>query len=38
MGDVPRAELFAHRKADGFDVWRNEAESEVRWEPGRKKV
>lgn len=38
MGDVPRAELFARRKADGFDVWGNEVESEVRWEPDRKKV
>ncbi len=36
MGDVPRAELFARRKAEGFDVWGNEVESEIRWEINRK--
>ncbi len=36
MGDVPRAELFARRKADGFDVWGNEVESEIGWGPNRK--
>ena len=23
MGDVPRIELFARQKADGWDVWGN---------------
>ncbi len=32
MGDVPRVELFARRKADGFDVWGNEVESDIEWE------
>ena len=25
MGDVPRIELFARQKTDGWDVWGNEA-------------
>lgn len=29
MGDVPRIELFARRKTDGFDVWGNEVESDI---------
>lgn len=29
MGDVPRIELFAREKADGFDVWGNEVESDI---------
>ncbi len=29
MGDLPRIELFARRKADGWDVWGNEVESDV---------
>lgn len=36
MGDVPRAELFARRKADGFDVWGNEVESEIDWDTRKK--
>lgn len=31
MGDVPRAELFARRKTDGFDVWGNEVDNEIVW-------
>lgn len=29
MGDVPRVELFARRKAAGFDVWGNEVEPDI---------
>lgn len=29
MGDVPKIELFARRKADGWDVWGNEVESDI---------
>ena len=29
MGSVPKIELFARRKADGFDVWGNEVESDI---------
>ncbi len=29
MGDVPKIELFARRKTDGFDVWGNEVESDI---------
>lgn len=29
MGDVPKIELFARRKADGFDVWGNEVVSDI---------
>ena len=29
MGDLPRLELFARSKADGWDVWGNEVESDV---------
>lgn len=29
MGDVPRIELFARQKADGWDVWGNEAINDV---------
>ncbi|MDE7425908.1 MAG: adenine methyltransferase [Lachnospiraceae bacterium] len=29
MGDVPRIELFARRKTEGFDVWGNEVESDI---------
>ena len=29
MGDVPRIELFARQKADGWDVWGNEAIHDV---------
>lgn len=27
--DIPKIELFARRKADGFDVWGNEVESDI---------
>lgn len=30
MGDLPRLELFARSKADGWDVWGNEVISDVR--------
>lgn len=29
MGDVPRLELFARQKVNGWDVWGNEVESDV---------
>ena len=29
MGDVPRIELFARQKADGWDVWGNEVIHDV---------
>lgn len=29
LGDVPRVELFARRKTEGFDVWGNEVESDI---------
>lgn len=29
MGDLPRLELFARKKADGWDVWGNEVISDV---------
>lgn len=29
MGDLPRIELFARRKTDGWDVWGNEVESDI---------
>ena len=29
MGDVPRVELFARQKLDGWDVWGNEVESDI---------
>ena len=29
MGDVPRIELFARQKADGWDVWGNEVINDV---------
>ena len=29
MGDLPRIELFARQKTDGWDVWGNEVESDV---------
>lgn len=29
MGDVPRVELFAREKIDGWDVWGNEVESDI---------
>lgn len=29
MGDVPRVELFARTKPEGWDVWGNEVESDI---------
>ena len=29
MGDVPRIELFARQKSEGWDVWGNEVESDI---------
>lgn len=29
MGDVPRIELFARQKTEGWDVWGNEAPDSV---------
>lgn len=29
MGDVPRIELFAREKYDGWDAWGNEVESDI---------
>ena len=29
MGDVPMVELFAREKAEGFDAWGNEVESDI---------
>lgn len=33
MGDLPRIELFARSKADGWDVWGNEVESDISLTP-----
>ena len=30
IGDVPRIELFARQKTDGWDVFGNEIESDIR--------
>jgi N6-adenosine-specific RNA methylase IME4 len=32
MGDVPKIELFARRKTEGFDIWGNEVESDIEME------
>lgn len=29
MGDLPRVELFARKKTDGWDVWGNEVECDI---------
>ena len=29
LGDIPRVELFARQKADGWDVWGNEVNCDV---------
>ena len=29
MGDLPRIELFAREKTEGWDVWGNEVESDI---------
>ena len=33
MGDLPRIELFARQKADGWDVWGNEVDSDLSLTP-----
>lgn len=33
LGDLPRVELFAREKAEGWDAWGNEIESSVQLEP-----
>ncbi len=30
MGDLPRIELFARQKTDGWEVWGNEVESDIK--------
>ena len=32
LGDIPRIELFARQKTDGWDVWGNEVESDIKLE------
>ncbi len=34
MGDLPRIELFARQRVDGWDAWGNEVESDVKQEEG----
>ena len=29
VGDLPRIELFARKKTNGWDVWGNEVESDI---------
>jgi len=29
LGDIPRIELFARQKTEGWDVWGNEVESDI---------
>lgn len=35
MGDVPRIELFARQKIEGWHVWGNEVESDLTLQPRR---
>ena len=35
MGSVPKIELFARRKTDGFDVWGNEVECDIELTGGK---
>lgn len=35
MGDVPRIELFARQKTDGWHVWGNEVENDLTLQPRR---
>ena len=30
MGDLPRIELFARQKTEGWDVWGNEVECDIK--------
>jgi site-specific DNA-methyltransferase (adenine-specific) len=34
MGDIPRIELFARQKVDGWDAWGNEVESDIELSTG----
>jgi len=36
MGDLPRIELFARQKIEGWDCWGNEVESDIVFEKGDK--
>lgn len=36
LGNLPRIELFARQKADGWDVWGNEVESDIDMEAIRR--
>ena len=38
MGDLPRIELFARQKADGWDVWGNEVACDIEIEGYRKRT
>ena len=37
MGDIPRIELFARQKTEGWDVWGNEVESDITLDQPTKK-
>ena len=37
MGSVPKIELFARRKTEGFDAWGNEVECDVELTGGKEK-
>lgn len=37
MGSVPKIELFARRKTEGFDVWGNEVECDIELTGGKEK-
>ena len=34
LGDLPRVELFARKKTEGWDAWGNEIESDFSMPPG----
>lgn len=36
MGDLPRIELFARQKADGWDTWGNEIDCDIKFEEEEK--
>jgi len=38
FGDLPRIELFARQKADGWDCWGNEVESDINLEATRREI
>ena len=37
MGDIPRIELFARQKTEGWDVWGNELQNDIELSPLNKK-